>query len=261
MEAIRVTDLSVSYEKTPVIEKMNLAIPKGKISIIIGANGCGKSTLLKTVARIIKPLSGEIYIDERNVKSQKPKTIAKQMAFLPQTPKCPEQITVRELVAYGRFPYRKAIGGMEKHDKEQVEWAIAQTGLQEYADRLVQSLSGGQRQRAWIAMTLAQETPTILLDEPTTYLDMAHQLEVLELLQKLNRQKEYTIVMVLHELNQACRFADHIIGMKNGAVVCEGHPRDVITQKSLKEIYGIEATLQESKEGYPICTQFELEQR
>ena len=261
MGAIRVTDLSVSYEKTPVIEKMNLAIPKGKISIIIGANGCGKSTLLKTVARIIKPLSGEIYIDERNVKSQKPKTIAKQMAFLPQTPKCPEQITVRELVAYGRFPYRKAIGGMEKHDKEQVEWAIAQTGLQEYADRLVQSLSGGQRQRAWIAMTLAQETPTILLDEPTTYLDMAHQLEVLELLQKLNRQKEYTIVMVLHELNQACRFADHIIGMKNGAVVCEGSPRDAITKETLKQIYGIDATLQESAEGYPICTQFELEQR
>lgn len=261
MEAIRVTDLSVSYEKTPVIEKMNLAIPKGKISIIIGANGCGKSTLLKTVARIIKPLSGEIYIDERNVKSQKPKTIAKQMAFLPQTPKCPEQITVRELVAYGRFPYRKAIGGMEKHDKEQVEWAIAQTGLQEYADRLVQSLSGGQRQRAWIAMTLAQETPTILLDEPTTYLDMAHQLEVLELLQKLNRQKEYTIVMVLHELNQACRFADHIIGMKQGAVVCEGSPRDAITKETLKQIYGIDATLQESAEGYPICTQFELEQR
>ena len=261
MEAVRVTNLNVSYEETPVLEGMNLMVPEGKISIIIGANGCGKSTLLKTVARILKPSAGEIYIGGKNIKGQKPRDIAKQMAFLPQTPKCPEQITVRELVAYGRFPYRKAIGGMDKHDKEQVEWAIAETGLQEFADRLVESLSGGQRQRAWIAMTLAQETPIILLDEPTTYLDMAHQMEVLKLLQRLNRRKQYTIVMVLHELNQACRFADHIIGMKQGAVVCEGSPRDAITKETLKQIYGIDATLQESAEGYPICTQFELEQR
>ena len=261
MEAVRVTNLKVSYEEMPVIEGMNLLVPEGKISIIIGANGCGKSTLLKTVARILKPSAGEIYIGGKNIKSQKPKTIARQMAFLPQTPKCPEQITVRELVSYGRFPYQKAIGGMDKHDKEQVEWAIAETGLQEFADRLVESLSGGQRQRAWIAMTLAQETPIILLDEPTTYLDMAHQLEVLELLQRLNRSKQYTIVMVLHELNQACRFADHIIGMKQGVVVCEGSPRDAITKETLKQIYGIDATLQESPDGYPICTQFELEQR
>lgn len=261
MEAVRVTNLSVSYEEVPVIREMNLAIPAGKITIIIGANGCGKSTLLKAVGRILKPSAGEIYIDGKNIRSQKPRNIAKQLAFLPQTPKCPEQITVRELVAYGRFPYQKAIGGMDMHDKEQVEWAIAETGLQEFADRLVESLSGGQRQRAWIAMTLAQETPTILLDEPTTYLDMAHQLEVLELLQKLNRQKQYTIVMVLHELNQACRFADHIIGMKNGAVICEGSPKDAITRETLKQIYGIDATLQESPGGYPICTQFELEQR
>lgn len=261
MEAVRVTNLNVSYEETPVLEGMNLMVPEGKISIIIGANGCGKSTLLKTVARILKPSAGEIYIGGKNIKGQKPRDIAKQMAFLPQTPKCPEQITVRELVAYGRFPYRKAIGGMDKHDKEQVEWAIAETGLQEFAERLVESLSGGQRQRAWIAMTLAQETPIILLDEPTTYLDMAHQMEVLKLLQRLNRNKQYTIVMVLHELNQACRFADHIIGMKQGAVVCEGSPRDAITKETLKQIYGIDATLQESAEGYPICTQFELEQR
>ncbi|MDD6057375.1 MAG: ABC transporter ATP-binding protein [Clostridiales bacterium] len=257
MEAVRVINLKVSYAETTVIERMNLVVPEGKISIIIGANGCGKSTLLKTMARILKPSDGEIYIGGENIKNQKSRAIAKRMAFLPQTPKCPEQITVRELVAYGRFPYQKAIGGMDKHDKEQVEWAIAETGLQELADRLVESLSGGQRQRVWIAMTLAQETPIILLDEPTTYLDMAHQLEVLELLQRLNQKKQYTIVMVLHELNQACRFADHIIGMKDGAVVCEGNPRDVITKETLKQIYGIDAILQESTEGYPICTQFE----
>lgn len=257
MEAVRIKNLSVSYEKTQVIKGLDLVIPEGKVSIIIGSNGCGKSTLLKTAARILRPCEGEIYIEGKEIRTQKPRNIAKKVAFLPQSPQCPEQITVRELVGYGRFPYQKAVGGMDQHDKEQVEWAIEQTGLVELADRLVESLSGGQRQRAWIAMTLAQETPTILLDEPTTYLDMAHQLEVLELLQKLNREKGYTIVMVLHELNLACRFADHIIGMKEGRVICEGKPNDAITKETLKEIYGIDAVLQESPDGYPVCIQFE----
>lgn len=258
MEAIRVEKLSVSYEKTNVIKDMTLEIPKGKISIVVGANGCGKSTFLKTVARILKPDSGQIYINEKNIKAQRAKEIAKQMAFLPQSPVSPDAITVRELVAYGRFPYQKAIGGLDMHDKEQIEWAIWETGLTEFADRLVSSLSGGQRQRAWIAMTLAQETDIILLDEPTTYLDMAHQLEVLTLLQKLNREKRLTIVMVLHELNQASRFADYIIGMKDGKVICKGAPKDAITTETLKMIYGIEASLQTGEPGYPVCTHFEL---
>lgn len=257
MEAVQIKNLSVSYEKTQVIQGLDLSIPAGKISIIIGSNGCGKSTLLKTVARILKPSAGEIYIGGKEIRTQKPKNIAKEVAFLPQSPKCPDQITVRELVGYGRFPYQKAVGGMDQHDKEQVEWAIRQTGLEAIADRLVDCLSGGQRQRAWIAMTLAQETPTILLDEPTTYLDMAHQLEVLELLKKLNREKQYTIVMVLHELNLACRFADHMIGMKDGNVVCEGSPKEAITKETLKQIYGIDAELMESPEGYPVCVTFE----
>lgn len=258
MGAIRVEKLSVSYEKTNIIEDMTLEIPKGKTTIIIGANGCGKSTFLKTAARILKPNSGQIYVNEKNIKAQKAKEIARQMAFLPQSPVSPDAITVRELVSYGRFPYQKAVGGLNVHDKEQVEWAIRETGLTEFADRLVSSLSGGQRQRAWIAMTLAQETDIILLDEPTTYLDMAHQLEVLTLLQKLNREKQLTIVMVLHELNQASRFADYIIGMKDGKVVCEGTPEAAITEEALKTIYGIEASLQMSRQGYPVCTHFEL---
>ena len=259
MEAIKVKDLTVAYEDKVIIENMNLFIPKGEISIIIGANGCGKSTLLKTIARILKPKKGNIFIHGKNVKESKPKALAREMAVLPQSPVCPDGLTVKELIAYGRFPHQKTMAGLSIHDNEMIEWAMKETGLTEFADRPVDSLSGGQRQRAWIAMTLAQETDLILLDEPTTYLDMSYQLEVLLLLQKLNREKKITIVIVLHELNNACRFANHIIGLKKGKVVCEGKPSDVITTASLKEIYGIDAVLQMSERGdYPICMEFEL---
>lgn len=259
MEAISVKNLSVSYESNVIIEDMNLCIPKGKISIIIGANGCGKSTLLKTIARINKPKNGDIFINNKNIKKVKEKEIAREVAFLPQGPVCPSGLTVRELVAYGRFPHQKMIGGLNSHDKEVIDWAIEETGLSEFADREVENLSGGQRQRAWIAMTLAQETEIIMLDEPTTYLDMSYQLEVLEVLEKLNKEKQITVVIVLHELNNACRFADNIIGLKKGKVICEGRPIEVITKESLQEIYGVEAHLQVSENGeYPICMEYEL---
>ncbi len=259
MEAISVKNLSVAYESNTIIEDMNLSIPKGKISIIIGANGCGKSTLLKTIARINKPKSGDIFINNKNIKKVKEKDIARDVAFLPQGPVCPSGLTVRELVAFGRFPHQKMIGGLNNHDKDIIDWAIEETGLSEFADREVENLSGGQRQRAWIAMTLAQETDIIMLDEPTTYLDMSYQLEVLEVLQKLNREKQITVVIVLHELNNACRFADNIIGLKKGKIVCQGRPIDVINKENLKEIYGIDAKLQLSEDGsYPICMDYEL---
>ena len=259
MEAISVRNLSVSYESNVIIENMNLCIPKGKISIIIGANGCGKSTLLKTIARINKLKNGDIFINNKNIKKVKEKDIAREVAFLPQGPVCPSGLTVRELVAYGRFPHQKMIGGLNSHDKEVIDWAIEETGLSEFADREVENLSGGQRQRAWMAMTLAQETEIIMLDEPTTYLDMSYQLEVLEVLEKLNKEKQITVVIVLHELNNACRFANNIIGLKKGKVICEGRPIDVITKESLKEIYGVEAHLQVSENGeYPICMEYEL---
>lgn len=259
MEAISVKNLSVAYESNTIIEDMNLSIPKGKISIIIGSNGCGKSTLLKTIARINKPKNGDIFINDKNIKRVKEKDIAKDVAFLPQGPVCPSGLTVRELVAFGRFPHQKMIGGLNNHDKEVIDWAIKETGLSEFADREVENLSGGQRQRAWIAMTLAQETEIIMLDEPTTYLDMSYQLEVLEVLQRLNREKKITVVIVLHELNNACRFADNIIGLKKGKLICEGRPIDVINKENLKEIYGIDAKLQLSEDGkYPICMDYEL---
>ena len=259
MEAISVKNLCVSYENNNIIENMDLSIPKGKITIIIGANGCGKSTLLKTISRINKPQNGDIFINNKNIKNIKEKNIAKEVAFLPQGPICPSGLTVRELVAYGRFPHQKMIGGLNSHDKEVIDWAIKETGLSEFSDREVENLSGGQRQRAWIAMTLAQETEIIMLDEPTTYLDLSYQLEVLEVLQKLNKEKNITVVIVLHELNNACRFADNIVGLKKGKIICEGRPIDVINKETLKKIYGIDANLVNSQNGnYPICMEYEL---
>lgn len=259
MEAISVKNLSVAYENNTIIEDLNLSIPKGKVSIIIGANGCGKSTLLKTIARINKPKNGDIFINNKNIKKIKEKSIAKEVAFLPQGPVCPSGLTVRELVAYGRFPHQKIIGGLNNHDKEVIDWVIEETGLIEFANREVENLSGGQRQRAWIAMILAQETDIIMLDEPTTYLDMSYQLEVLEVLQKLNKEKNITVVIVLHELNNACRFADNIIGLKKGKIICEGKPIDVINKETLKKIYGIDARLKPSESGeYPVCTEYEI---
>ncbi|MDD6796231.1 MAG: ABC transporter ATP-binding protein [Clostridiaceae bacterium] len=259
MEAISVKNLEVAYENNTIIKDMDLSIPKGQVSIIIGSNGCGKSTLLKTIARINKAKNGDIFINKKNIKEVKEKDIAKEVAFLPQGPVCPSGLTVRELVAFGRFPHQKMIGGLKKHDKDIIDWAIKETGLTEFADRGVENLSGGQRQRAWIAFALAQETEIIMLDEPTTYLDMSYQLEVLEVLQKLNREKKITVVIVLHELNNACRFADNIIGLKKGKIICEGKPMDVINKENLKEIYGIEASLRMSENGeYPICTEYEL---
>ncbi|WFA09287.1 ABC transporter ATP-binding protein [Tissierella sp. Yu-01] len=259
MEAISVKNLSVAYEDNVIIDQMNLSIPKGKINIIIGSNGCGKSTLLKSIARIIEPRSGEIFINNKDIQTQKEKFLATQIAFLPQGPICPSGMTVKELVAYGRFPHQKMIGGLKSHDKEIINWAIEETGLKEFKDREIESLSGGQRQRAWIAMTLAQETDVIMLDEPTTYLDMSYQLEVLQLLEKLNKEKGITIVMVLHELNNACRFASNIIGLKDGKIVCQGLPKDAITEDNLREIYGIDVKLQLSENNeYPICVDYEL---
>lgn len=259
MDAIRIQNLSVAYDNTTIIEEMNLKLPKGKISIIIGGNGCGKSTLLKTIARINKPKRGDIFINNKDIRKIKEKDIAKEVAFLPQGPVCPSGLTVRELVAYGRFPHQKMIGGLNSHDQEMIDWAIEQTGLSEFADREVENLSGGQRQRAWIAMTLAQETEIIMLDEPTTYLDLSYQLEVLEILERLNKEKKITVVIVLHEINNAFRFADNIIGLKKGKIVCEGRPIDVINKENLKEIFGIEADLKKSETGeYPVCIEYEL---
>ena len=188
MNSIETKNINIAYGNVNIVEDLNLEIPKGKITTIIGANGCGKSTILKTIARILKAKSGDIYINSENINEQSSKEIARNMAVLPQSPQAPGGLTVEELIAYGRFPHQSGFKNNKQEDKEIVDWALKATGISEFRDRKIEDLSGGQRQRAWIAMALAQQTDILLLDEPTTYLDLAHQLEVLEVLDELNKK-------------------------------------------------------------------------
>lgn len=241
---IIIENLTTGYDKKVIIEDLNLTIPRGKITTLIGANGCGKSTLLKTICRIIKPMGGSVYLDGESIHDVPTHELARKLAILPQHPTAPEGLTVRELISYGRAPYRNGIfSKVNKEDKEYVNWALEVTHLQELAERPIHSLSGGQRQRAWIAMAVAQDTDILFLDEPTSFLDIAHQLEVLQLVDYLNTKFGKTIVMVLHELNQAARFADNIIAMKNGEVLFQGTPETVFTDEMLRDVFNITAMI------------------
>lgn len=259
MNRIETKDLSICYDDHLVVDSLNLSIPEGKITSIIGPNGCGKSTVLKTIGRIIKKQKGMVYLDGEDIAKISTKEIAKKMAILPQTPTAPSGLTVKELVSYGRYPHQKGFGKLTTEDKKIVEWAITVTKLSEFQNREIDNLSGGQRQRVWIAMALAQQTDLILLDEPTTYLDMAHQLEVLELLKELNNTQKCTIVMVLHDLNLASRFSDMIVAVNGGKIKASGTPKDVITKENLKEVFQIDATIvSEPINDCPVCLTYQL---
>lgn len=259
MNCITTKNLNISYGNVDIVKDLNLNIPKGKITTIIGANGCGKSTILKTIGRVITPKSGNIYINGKDIYKENPREIAKNMAILPQSPQAPSGLTVEELIAYGRFPHQKGFGKANDKDKDIVNWALEITGIEEFKDRNIDDLSGGQRQRAWIAMALAQETDILLLDEPTTYLDLAHQLEILKLLEDLNKNQGRTIVMVIHEINNAARFADHMIGIKKGRVVCEGSADEVMTKENLKEIFNIDAEIvKDPRTKKPVCITYDM---
>lgn len=259
MNCITTKNLNISYGNIDIVKDLNLNIPKGKITTIIGANGCGKSTMLKTIGRIINPKSGNIFVNGKDIHNQNPKDLAKEMAVLPQSPQAPSGLTVEELISYGRFPHQSGFGKSKKEDKNIVKWALEVTGILEFKDRDIDDLSGGQRQRAWIAMALAQETDILLLDEPTTYLDLAHQLEILKLLEELNKNEGRTIVMVIHELNNAARFADHMIGVKKGKIVCEGSADEVMTKENLREIFNIDAEIVEDpRTGRPVCVTYDM---
>ncbi len=252
-------DLNISYGERLIVKNLSVEIPDKKITAIIGSNGCGKSTLLKTMTRIIPQQSGVIILDGENIARQNTKSLAQKIAILPQTPESASGLTVGELVSYGRFPYQKGFGRLTKKDYEVIDWALHVTDINRFRFRPVDELSGGQRQRVWIAMALAQETPMIFLDEPTTYLDMAHQLEVLELLQKLNVEQERTIVMVLHDLNHAARFADYIVALKDGQIVKAGHCEEVITKTVLKEVFHIDAEIgRDPRTKKPMCLTYNL---
>ncbi|MET1154283.1 ATP-binding cassette domain-containing protein [Arthrobacter sp.] len=236
---LRTEALTIGYEQRSVVENLNVQIPEGLFTVIVGPNACGKSTLLRALARLIKPRGGHVLLDGKNVTTLPAKELARRLGLLPQSSIAPDGITVAELVARGRYPHQKLLRQWSTADEAAVMEAMDATGVTSLSGRSVDELSGGQRQRVWVAMVLAQQTPLLLLDEPTTFLDIAHQIELLELCRDLNKDKGHTLVAVLHDLNHACRYADHIIAMKGGAVVAEGAPADVITEELVEEVFGM----------------------
>ncbi|KAI9135031.1 ABC transporter ATP-binding protein [Acaryochloris sp. CCMEE 5410] len=252
--ALTTRKLTLAYEGKVVIESLDLAIPTEKITILVGPNGCGKSTLLKGLGRLLKPKQGVVYLGSESIAKLSTKAIAKRLGLLPQGPTAPEGLTVRDLVAQGRYPHQGWLQQWSKEDEQQVNWALSMTQMIEFAHCALDNLSGGQRQRAWIAMTLAQDTDILLLDEPTTYLDLAHQMEVLDLLYDLNQEQGRTIVMVLHDLNQACRYGDHLVALQAGHIYDQGHPRQVMTRKMVQAVFGLDSCIVDDPvAGTPLC--------
>ncbi len=259
MNSIATEKLDVAYDEALIVKALDMNIPHGRITSVIGPNGCGKSTVLKAVGRILRPKAGLVYLSGEDIRKLSTREVAKKLAILPQTPTAPSGLTVSELVAYGRFPHQRGFGKLTPEDKKVVRWALSVTKLTEFEHREVDTLSGGQRQRVWIAMALAQQTDLILLDEPTTYLDLAHQLEVLELLHDLNRNQKVTIVMVLHDLNLAARFSDYMIAIRAGRIIRYGGPEEVMTPEVLSEAFSIDAEIvYEPRTGRPVCLTYDL---
>lgn len=252
--------LSIGYDGRTVSEHLDVRIPPGSFTAIIGPNACGKSTLLRALSRLLKPAAGEVFLQGKDIRSYPTRDVARQLALLPQTSTAPDGITVADLVARGRFPHQSLLRQWSEADQQAVDAALAATGVQDLADRAVGELSGGQRQRVWLALVLAQDTPVLLLDEPTTFLDIAHQLEVLRLCRGLHRTGNYTLVTVLHELGMAFRFADHVIAMKDGRIVAQGTPAEIATPELMKEIYGIDAVvIADPATGGPLVVPLEPE--
>ncbi len=233
--------LTLAYDQQEVIRDLSLKIPSQQITALVGPNGSGKSTFLRGLARLMKPERGAVYLDGQAIHQLPTKLVAKQLAVLPQRPEAPDGLTVRELVAFGRFPHQGFLGIATEDDDARIESALAITGMDTLADRLLGELSGGQRQLAWIAMALAQDTQVLLLDEPTTFLDMAHQLEVLEVLARLHREHHRTIVLVLHDINQAARYSQFMVALVDGQIVATGSPREIVNPATLARVFQIEA--------------------
>lgn len=239
----RARKLIAGYDNKMILNEIELKIPSNKISVIIGANGCGKSTLLKTLAKLIKPSSGEVTLDGKAISKIPPKQLARVLGILPQSPVVPEGITVADLIGRGRFPHQSLLSGWSKKDYDAVAEAMEIMKITEFANHDIDELSGGQRQRVWIAMALAQQTDILFLDEPTTFLDITYQVEILDLLTDLNRKYGTTIVMVLHDINLSARYADYIFALEKGKLVGEGKPSEIITSTLVKEIFGLNCTV------------------
>lgn len=236
-------DLTLGYDKKVVARELSVSIPQGKLTVIIGPNACGKSTLLRTLSRLMQPQSGAVFLDGRLIGDYGTREVAKRLGLLPQSSTAPGDISVADLVARGRYPHQGLFSRWTAQDTQAVNEAMQATGVYELAESTVNSLSGGQRQRVWIAMVLAQQTPLLLLDEPTTWLDIAHQIDLMELMCRLNQENGRTLVVVLHDLNQACRYAGHLIAMRDGKILAEGAPADIVTPALIEQVFGLRCTI------------------
>ncbi|UAJ78377.1 ABC transporter ATP-binding protein [Leifsonia sp. ZF2019] len=236
-------DLTLSYEGRVVVEGLDLTVPPGRVTAIVGPNACGKSTLLRGLSRLLAPASGAVLLDGADIHSLPTKQVATRLGLLPQPPVAPDGITVADLVSRGRYPHQGWFRRWTAEDDAAVTEAMTATGIAELAERSVDELSGGQRQRVWIAMALAQQTDILLLDEPTTFLDISHQIDVLDLLLDLNAARGATVVMVLHDLNLAARYADHLVAMRDGAIVAAGDPGEVVTADLVRDVFGVESVI------------------
>jgi iron complex transport system ATP-binding protein len=251
---LRTRDLAVGYDAADVIAGLYLEIPRERVTAVVGANGCGKSTLLRALARLVRPRAGTVLLDGREIGELPTREIARRLGMLPQAPVAPDAMTVEDLVARGRFPHQGLFRQWSADDEAAVEEALAATSMGDLRARPLDELSGGQRQRAWIAMALAQQTKLLLLDEPTTFLDLAHQIDVLDLLDGLVAERGRTVVMVLHDINQACRYADHLIAMRAGRVHAAGAPGDVVDALFIHDVFSLEASVVEDPvTGTPLC--------
>ena len=259
MTILEAVDISTGYLNKQISEKLSVKIPEGKITSLIGPNGSGKSTLLKSFTRILPVQKGKIMVAGSDIATYAPKELARKISLLAQSSEHPLGMSVEEVVSYGRYPYRKLFSGMNEKDLSAIDWALEVTHLLEFRERDLASLSGGQAQRVWIAMALAQETDILILDEPTTYLDPAHQLEILELLVEINRAKHTTILMSIHDINHASRFSDCLIGMKDGKLVVQGTPAEVVTKEWMREIFEIDAQIVQLPEtNKPVFLSYDL---
>ena len=252
-QRIEVEGLRVGYDKRTVIPELDVVIPDGSFTVIVGPNACGKSTLLRSLARLLKPTAGHVLLDGAEISSYPAKEVARRIGLLPQTSIAPDGITVLDLVSRGRYPHQSLLRQWSDADEAAVTDALAATNTTELSARFVDELSGGQRQRVWVAMSLAQQTPLLLLDEPTTFLDIAHQVELLDLFAELNTSGDRTLVAVLHDLNQAARYATHLIAMKDGRIIAQGAPSEIVTADMVLEVFGLRCRiLTDPESGTPL---------
>jgi len=258
MNIMKTRDLTIKIQNKEILTNINLSFLTGKTTAIIGPNGSGKSTLLKALAGLNNNITGQVLLENRNIKEFSKKNLARNLAILPQDPSVPADLTVGELVQYGRFPYQQWFARNDKEDQQCVQWAMQQTKIEEFKDRFVTTLSGGERQRTWIAMALAQKPKVLLLDEPTTYLDIAHQLEVMQIIDSLTQKYNITIIMVLHDINQALQYAHDLVVIKNQRVFAQGSPQKILSANLLEKVFGVTADFFTNRDGNKVLVPISL---